>query len=84
MGLYWAWGFEKFIKMLVGKPQGKRPLVRPRYRWKDNIKTNVREIGHALDSFGSQQGLVDSYHDSELSCSIKDKVFDFLSIVSAS
>jgi hypothetical protein len=30
---------------LVGKPEGKRPLRRPRCRWVDNIKMDVREIG---------------------------------------
>jgi hypothetical protein len=30
---------------LVGKPEGKRPLRRPRRRWVDSIKTDVREIG---------------------------------------
>jgi hypothetical protein len=29
---------------LVGKPEGKRPLGRPRRRWVDNIKNNLREI----------------------------------------
>jgi hypothetical protein len=29
----------------VGKPEGKRPLGRPRYRWVDNIKMHLREIG---------------------------------------
>jgi hypothetical protein len=29
----------------VGKPDGKRQLGRPRYRWKDNIKMDFREIG---------------------------------------
>jgi hypothetical protein len=29
----------------VGKPEGKRPLGRPRCRWVDNIKTDIREIG---------------------------------------
>jgi hypothetical protein len=32
---------------LVGKPEGKRPLGRPRRRWVDNIKMEVREIGMA-------------------------------------
>jgi hypothetical protein len=32
-------------KILIGKPDVKRPLVRPRLRWKDNIITNLREIG---------------------------------------
>jgi hypothetical protein len=31
--------------VLVGKPKGKRPLGRPRCRWEDNIKMDVREIG---------------------------------------
>jgi transposase len=30
---------------LVGKPEGKKPLGRPRCRWVDNIKTGLREIG---------------------------------------
>jgi hypothetical protein len=29
----------------VGKPEGKRPLGRPRRRWLDNIKMNLRKIG---------------------------------------
>jgi hypothetical protein len=32
-------------KMLVGKPEGKRPLVRPRRRWEGNISMGLREIG---------------------------------------
>jgi hypothetical protein len=32
-------------RILVGKPEGKRPLGRPRYRWEDNIKMDLREIG---------------------------------------
>jgi hypothetical protein len=31
-------------RILVGKPEGKRPLERPRRRWVDNIKTELREI----------------------------------------
>jgi hypothetical protein len=30
--------------VLVGRPGGKRPLGRPRCRWEDNIKINLREI----------------------------------------
>jgi hypothetical protein len=30
---------------LVGRPKGKRPLGRPRHRWEDNIKMDLREIG---------------------------------------
>jgi hypothetical protein len=32
-------------RLLVGKPEGKRPLGRPRRRWIDNIKMNLLEIG---------------------------------------
>ena len=32
-------------KVLVGKPEGKRPLGRPRRRWEDNIKMYVEEVG---------------------------------------
>jgi hypothetical protein len=32
-------------RVLVGKPEGKRPLGRPRRRWEDNIKLDFREIG---------------------------------------
>jgi hypothetical protein len=31
--------------ILVGKPEGKRPLGRPRRRWVDNIRIDLREIG---------------------------------------
>jgi hypothetical protein len=32
-------------RILVGKPEGRRPLGRPRRRWDDNIKTDFREVG---------------------------------------
>jgi hypothetical protein len=32
-------------RVLVGRPEGKRPLGRPRRRWKDNIKMDLRETG---------------------------------------
>jgi hypothetical protein len=32
-------------RLLVGKPEGKRPLGRPRRRWTDNIKMELLEIG---------------------------------------
>jgi hypothetical protein len=32
-------------RVLVGSPEGKRPLGRPRSRWEDNIKMDLREIG---------------------------------------
>jgi hypothetical protein len=32
-------------RVLVGKPEGRRPLERPRRRWEDSIKMNLREVG---------------------------------------
>jgi hypothetical protein len=32
-------------RVLVGRPEGKRPLAKSRYRWEDNIKLDLREIG---------------------------------------
>jgi hypothetical protein len=41
-------------KALVGKPEGSRPLERPRRRWEDNIKMDLREVGWG----GAQTGLI--------------------------
>jgi hypothetical protein len=41
VGLKW----EGRGKVLVGKPKGKRPRERPRCRWKDGIRMDLREIG---------------------------------------
>jgi hypothetical protein len=32
-------------RVLMGKPEGKRPLGRPRPRWQDNIKMDLQEVG---------------------------------------
>jgi hypothetical protein len=32
-------------RVLVGKPEGNRPLGRPRHRWEENIKMNLQEVG---------------------------------------
>jgi hypothetical protein len=32
-------------RVSVGNPEGKRPLGRPRHRWKDNIKKDFQEVG---------------------------------------
>ena len=32
-------------RVLVGKPEGNRPLVKPRHRWEDNIKIDLQEVG---------------------------------------
>jgi hypothetical protein len=45
---------EKIV--LVGRPEGKRPLGRPRRRWEEDIRMDLREIGLGgcrLDSTGS-------------------------------
>jgi hypothetical protein len=36
---------EGCIQLLVGRPEGRRPLGRSRRRWEDNIKIDLREIG---------------------------------------
>jgi hypothetical protein len=38
-------GGRGVYRVLVGKPEGKKPLGRPRRRWEDNIKMDLREIG---------------------------------------
>jgi hypothetical protein len=43
--MWHAWGGEGVYRVLVGRPEGKRPLGRPRRRWEDNIKMDLRERG---------------------------------------
>ena len=43
-------------RVLVGKPEGKRPLGRPRRRWEDNIKKDIQEMG---GSFGDWMELAE-------------------------
>jgi hypothetical protein len=43
--MWHAWGGERCYRVLVGRPEGKRPLGRPRRRWENNIKLDLREIG---------------------------------------
>ena len=41
-----AYGGDRVVhRVLVGKPEGKRPLGRPRCRWEDNIKMDLQEVG---------------------------------------
>jgi hypothetical protein len=52
---------RKLYKVLVGKPEGKRPLGRPRRSWEDGIRMDLSQIGLGvcrLDSTGSGQGPV--------------------------
>jgi hypothetical protein len=46
---------RKVYRVLVGKPEGKRPLRRPRHRCEDGIRMDLREIGWGcgVDSVGS-------------------------------
>jgi hypothetical protein len=47
---------RKVYKVLVGKPEGKRPLGRPRRRWEDGIRMDLREIGLGVDRIRLSQG----------------------------
>jgi hypothetical protein len=38
-------------RVLVGKPEGKRPLGRPRRRWEDNIKMDFKEVGEGCGDY---------------------------------
>jgi len=43
-------------RILMGKPEGKRPLRRPRHRWEENIKMDFQEVesgAYGLDRAGS-------------------------------
>jgi hypothetical protein len=43
-------------RLLVGKPEGKKPLGRPRRRWVDNIKMDLGEVGWGdVDRIGLAQ-----------------------------
>jgi hypothetical protein len=42
--MWHAWG-RGVYRVLVGRSKGKRPVGRPRRRWEDNIKLDLREIG---------------------------------------
>ena len=47
----WAWHVVRMgerrglYRVLMGKPEGKRPLGRPRRRWEDNIEMDIKEVG---------------------------------------
>jgi hypothetical protein len=41
----WVWNMARMGRRGMGKPEGKRPLGRPRRRWVDNNKMYLREIG---------------------------------------
>jgi hypothetical protein len=43
--MWHAWGGGGVYRVLVGRPESKRPLGKPRRRWEDNIKLDLRETG---------------------------------------
>ena len=43
--LGWICGERGVYRVLVGKPEGRRPLGRPRRRWVDNIRMDLQEVG---------------------------------------
>jgi hypothetical protein len=38
-------------RVLVGKPEGKRPLGRPRLRWEDNIRMDLQKVGCGFEDW---------------------------------
>jgi hypothetical protein len=58
-------------RVLVGKPEGKRPLGRPRRRWEDNIKIDIQEVG------GGRGGWKELAQDRESWRALVGKVTDF-------
>jgi len=53
LGISTYGGEERCIQGFVGKPEGKRPLGRPRHRWEDNIKMDLQEM-----EWGAWTGLI--------------------------
>jgi hypothetical protein len=46
-------------RVLVGKPEGRRPLGRPRRRWEDNIRMDIQEVGLGCEDWiGLAQGSI--------------------------
>jgi len=51
------WEGRGLYRVLVGKPERKRPLGRPRLRWEDNIKVYLQEVGcECMDWIDLSQG----------------------------
>jgi len=48
-GAYGEW--RGVHRVLVGKPEGKRTLGRPRHRWEDNIKIDLQEVGGGCEDW---------------------------------
>jgi hypothetical protein len=42
------WDRRGVYRVVVGKPEVRRPLARPRRRWEDNIKMDLQEVGYGV------------------------------------
>jgi hypothetical protein len=59
-------------RVLVGKPEGKKLLGRPRRRWEDNIKMDLQEVGG-----GGREDLMELAQDSDRWRALVGTVWDF-------
>jgi hypothetical protein len=59
-------------RVLVGKPEGKRPLRIPRHRWEDNIKMDLQEVG------GGSMDWIELAHDRDSWRALVNTVRNFL------
>jgi hypothetical protein len=59
-------------RVLVGKPEGKRPLGRPRRRWKDNNKMDLQEVG-----WGGSMDWIDLAQDRDRWRALVNRVMKF-------
>jgi hypothetical protein len=72
---------KEAYRVLVGNPEGKRQLGRPRCRWEDNIKMDLQEVGWGMDWIDLAQdrdrwrALVKAVSSNEPSGSIKCRKF---------
>jgi hypothetical protein len=46
-----TYGWRDVYRVLVGKPEGKRSLGRPRLRWEDNIRMDLQEVGRGCEDW---------------------------------
>ena len=58
-------------RILVGNPEGKRPLGRPRRRWDDNVKMDLQEVG------GDCGDCMDLAQDRDRWCALVNAVINF-------
>jgi hypothetical protein len=65
-------------RVLVGKPEGKRPLGRPRHRWEDNIKADLQEVGCGCRLVAVGTDLYWSTMRSESRCALRLRYIDLV------